>query len=390
MHTKLPRIFPILLASTMLSACQLLPAEETLPPMPVIHAYEVEEHELVTVMRGDLVSTASVNLTYGLAKQQNLSFSVGGLYIDTVFVSNGQQINAGDVLATLEQTDIQAQIKAQRHQLNVLYTESDYLKQSLDMELSLCDGLLTSVEQELQQLQASSSTEENTNSVQAQIDALLLQKQSLQDRRSSAQSTYDQQMVGINDSIYVASLRLHELNSTLKQRQLIAEIDGSVTYVANVEDGQRSVKDKEFITISDLDSAAFITDSEYATYFPAGTEVIITCDKKDYEAVSVDAAELGIEASATEEPTHVYFKLKQPDPALEENDHGTITLTLEQRTNVLYVQKKAIRTANGENFVYLLDEEGLRTMQSVTTGLQAGNFVEIVAGLNEGDRVIID
>ena len=39
--------------------------------------------------------------------------------------------------------------------------------------------------------------------------------------------------------------------------------------------------------------------------------------------------------------------------------------------------------------VYMLNEEGLRVMQEVVTGLENETCVEIVSGLSEGDSVIL-
>ena len=383
-------LIAFMLIPGLLSACQLLPEEEVLPAAPVIRDYEAEDYKYVTVMRGDLISTTNITTYYALTKKQNLSFPLGGMYIDTVNVTVGQQVKTGDVLASLEQEDMQARLSAQRHEINVLNKQSKHLKETLELELSQYSSMLVSVEQQLQQLQAAVPTEEEADSVQQQIDALLLQKESLEQRSTSAQNNYDQQMETINDSLYVAYLRMDELNTTLENRMLIAGMDGVVTYVEELVEGQRSVGDQRFITVADLASAAFTVDAKYASYLPIGTEVTITCNKQEQEAVVVDAADLGIDVSDTEEPVPVYLKLKEPDPSLEDYDKGTLNLILEQRSDVLYVQKEAIQNADSDPFVYLMDEDGLRTMQSVTTGMSTDEFVEIVAGLSEGDYVIVE
>lgn len=390
MERKHLGLIAFMLIPGLLSACQLLPEEEKLPPAPVIHAYEAEEYKYVTVMRGDLISTSNITTYYSLTKKQNLSFPLGGMYIDTVNVTVGQQVKTGDVLASIEQEDIQAQLTAQRHEINVLNKQSKHLKEALELELSQYSSMLTSLEQQLQQLQAAVPTEEEAASTQQQIDALLLQIESLKQRSTSAQNSYDQQMETINDSLYVAYLRMDELNTTLENRMLIAGMDGVVTFVEEVVEGQRSVGDQRFITIADLASAAFTVDAEYASFLPIGTEVTITCNKQEQEAVAVDPADLGIDVANAEEPVPVYLKLKQPDPSLEDYDKGTLNLTLEQRSDVLYVQKEAIQNADSDPFVYLMDEDGLRTIQSVTTGMSTGEFVEIISGLNEGDYVIVE
>ena len=57
---------------------------------------------------------------------------------------------------------------------------------------------------------------------------------------------------------------------------------------------------------------------------------------------------------------------------------------------MLLLNADAIQKSNGESFVYVLDEEGMRSMQPVVTGLEADGMVEIVRGLQEGDSVILD
>ena len=69
---------------------------------------------------------------------------------------------------------------------------------------------------------------------------------------------------------------------------------------------------------------------------------------------------------------------------------GSVNVVLDQREDVLYVDRKAVKTADGKYFVYMLDENGLRTRKEITTGLETGNYVEIVSGLTEGDSVILE
>ena len=181
---------------------------------------------------------------------------------------------------------------------------------------------------------------------------------------------------------------MEETEEELKERQIIAGIDGTVTYVRSVSDGQRSVKGQNLITISDLATTVFKVKGEDAQYFSAGQEVMILCQGKEYAAYVMDSAETDIPED--EDASIVYLQLKQPNPTLEDGARGKITFVLEQREDTLYVDKDAVRTSNGTSFVYMLDEDGMRVMQEVTTGLLSGYFIEIVDGLQEHERVILD
>ncbi len=85
-----------------------------------------------------------------------------------------------------------------------------------------------------------------------------------------------------------------------------------------------------------------------------------------------------------------YLQLLQPDPTLENGESGTVQVTLDQREDVLYVNKEAIKAAEGAQFVYMLDENGLKVLREVVTGLESDDYIEVVSGLAEGDSVIVN
>ena len=106
---------PILAGIVLLSctSCAILPEEEELPAAPVVRDYEVEEYEQTPVLRGDLQLSQKVSCTYRPAKAEDLSFALGGEYISAVYVETGQTVKKGQLLAELEQGNIDEQIEAQ-------------------------------------------------------------------------------------------------------------------------------------------------------------------------------------------------------------------------------------------------------------------------------------
>lgn len=411
------------------TACQFMPEEEQLKTAPIIQSYEVEEYKQSTVMRGDLVLSMTVDCVYVAAKQEELSFPLGGEYIDKIYVSEGQQVQAGELLAELKNDNLLEQISAKEYELEVLNIQKSNIVENRNLELNRQDTLIAGLDTQLaslmEQIQAcdeqiSAEQEENMgeeqdeevsgeqgeNAGEAQDDesyseqqkaalteaasAVAAQKQEQQNQRESAEKSYKKQLQEVEDSLYIEGLRLGELKEDLKQRQIYAGIDGTVTYVKEADDGERSVKGKRFITVADLDTNVFAVSGDDAQYFTAGMQVTISCGKNEYTADVVDGSELGLSESEENEEPVSYLRLSQPDSTLEDGKKGKIVLTVDQRENVLYVNKDAIKTANGEPFVYMLDEDGLRIMQKVVTGLENEDYVEIISGLEEGESVIIE
>ena len=171
---------------------------------------------------------------------------------------------------------------------------------------------------------------------------------------------------------------------------IVAGMDGTVTYVSEVKTGQRSKEGELFITISDMTTTAFTVEGADAELFPVGEKMTITKGSTEYAAVSVEAAVLGMESLGEDEKPVAYLMLERPDPTLKSGDIGSIKLVQESSMNTLYVNKNAVKTADGKQFVYVLNEAGHKVMQDVTVGLTSGSDIEITSGLEEGDRVVVE
>jgi len=341
-------------ASLLLTACQMFPAEEELPAAPVIRSYEAVEYTYATVVRGDLIKSQKISCEYVPAKKENHCFVLGGERIDQIFVTEGEQVTEGTVLAQLQCESYIRNIETQEYDLQVLELKREHLLENQKLALEKLD------------LQDASSIK----------------------IRETTES-YEKQLQSIDDSLYVGRLRLQELQKELKDRQLIAGFDGSVIYARSLSSNERSVESRIVVTVADMESTAFVVKGEDAAHFPVGTQVTITQNKEILTAKSVEAAELGLTDVTSDEPI-AYLKLDHPDPTLESGDRGSIEVVLDSRTDVLYLDRDAIKTAEGKQFVYILDENGLKVMHDVTVGLVSGDFVEITSGLSEGDSVILE
>lgn len=343
------------------TSCQIMPVEEELPEPPVIRSYEAKKNKQTTVLRGDLITSETVKCTYASAKQEALSFSQEGLRIEKIYVSVGQQVKTGELLAELELGDLPQQIESGEYEIAALNTKRAYILKIMELEQKKQDILIADME-----------------------DWLAREQEKEKDRIAAA---YNRRLQEVDDSLYIAGLRMEELQDELRQRRIYAGISGTVTYVQKMGDDERSTEGRTFIKIADMDTNVFIVKGENAQYFPEGKKVTIQCDKKEFTAYAVDGTGLGMPKS--KESEIAYLKPEPADTIPENGAEGTIKVILEERRDVLYVNKKAVKTSEGEQFVYMLNDEGMRYMNKVTTGFSSGNFVEITSGLAEGDSVIM-
>lgn len=353
----------LLTFAVLLSGCALLPEEEPLRTAPLIEKAADEQYDGVIVERGDLILTESVSCRYVPVQTAKLSFALGGEYIDRFFVEAGDTVSKGQLLGRLQLEDIESRIEEVRSAIA-----------DLDLQISYAQDL-HSLEMRRFEITGKSMDEQAR---QRAYDALLEQ--------------YDAQMRRLGDDYSLKQLTLESLQKQLDERCIFAPFDGTVTQVSKIADGEMSVFGSNVITIVDSTASIFRAETEYWDKFVPGDRYEIVVNKKIYPTVVTDEAELGLESTDRGDGKYgvVYFALEEPSFELEEGDLGKVTLTLDQRLNVLNVPVQAVSSVDGQAIVYYLGEDGLKTYKPVETGLTVDDRIEIVSGLSEGESIIAD
>jgi len=81
--------------------------------------------------------------------------------------------------------------------------------------------------------------------------------------------------------------------------------------------------------------------------------------------------------------------LDRPSNTLIPGSLVSVEIITEQRQNVVAVPPEMVQRAAGEPFVWLKDSQGKAKKQTVTLGLQGLQQVEVTAGLNAGDKLVM-
>jgi multidrug efflux pump subunit AcrA (membrane-fusion protein) len=130
----------------------------------------------------------------------------------------------------------------------------------------------------------------------------------------------------------------------------------------------------------------FIVSGDNTSLFSVGDSVDIQLSGDTYLATVIDAADLNLEPS----DRLTYLQLNETAFDIKENATGSIRVELARRDNVVYIPSSAVKRADGQEIVYVLDDKNMRTMHKVVTGFSADGKIEIIEGLEPGDLVIIE
>ena len=345
----------------LLSGCGILPKEEEYEKAPLIPAYQKEQWEVAYVQRGDMVLSQTLSCTYMPVQTQTVSFDEADARFDELFVAVGDRVVAGQLLAQLDVSGLQEQMKECELQIGKLQLKiaamEENLALALDRERILREG-----------------------STQQELEAAL----------EKIQMQYDLQKQPLVDEAEILQMRLEDCRTKLQNRRLYAGIDGIVTFTRSVKKGDRIAAGEKLVVIEDSASSAFCADSRYWQYFQPGQEYTITVDDTQYLAQVVSETDIGLPETDKTNAIYAltYFQLKEQTPYLEDGDRGSVTLVLDSREDVLMIPESAVSNTKGNTVVYYQDEHGMKNHKIVEVGMAANGMIEVISGLTEGECII--
>lgn len=363
-----------LLALSLSTSCGLLPEEPVYERAPTIAAYTPSPYEYTTVKRGDIEIREHVRFEYVPTQEASLSFSIGGLLFDGIYVKQGSQVSEGQVLAQLEAADV-----------DQMYADA-------------FDGI-DRLELELEQL-----IERQALARLRQEAVLSSQGLSAADQRqelAALDETHVEARQQLEDQLYLRQLALDQMEDSANERRIYAPFDATVAYVRDKRNTDRSIADEVMIRLAVSESSMFVGKTKIPQYFTAGTEMILTVGDDEMPVIAVDPVAEGLMEESTEETdavkddeevieVEVYLRLNMDSLVLESGTKASISVLLDASRDTLLIDEDALHFTEDQAFVYVESEDGLREVHYIDIGLQNGDEVEVLSGLEEGEKIILD
>lgn len=334
--TKHAAVF--LIAAIALSGCSLLPREEAVLQPPLIQPVQ-EKLDLVEAARGSIQTSLKGTATFISSNVKALSFTESGGQMKSVNVALGAQVKAGDLLAELETDDLELQVRLQKlnvERVQLLYSEA------------VRDG--------------ASGTEKRLKEIDLEREQLSLQA----------------------------------MESRLKQSQLFSPIAGTVIFVDSVKTGDRVNAYQTIVTVADPSSMQLTytaSEAKDVLGVEAGMPVKLKYKGKDYTG-KVLQAPTNAPVTADETKTNsnavtIVMAIDNPPNGIQIGHSADMTIELQKRENAIILPRNAIRSYMGRSYVQIADGERKKEVD-VEVGLTTPTEVEIVKGLEEGQKVILN
>lgn len=332
----------------------------------IIAETEVEEevYSLAVATLGEVTNTESIRCTYVQVNDEEVSFSVSGKIVSAVYVENGDEVQKGQLLAELVSSGVAEEIR------NLEYT---IVRNQILYEQSLVDEEDELYGRWLQFQYQSGLRESDVEAWEADNEAIAQKYQYLRE--------------DYQDAIYIAQVRLAELQAEAAQGRIYAGMSGTVSFVKPDLVGSTTIKGETVIKIIDGTECVFESESvEYAECFTQDTlsEFLIVTDTG---AVQCQLKPFNMD----EWGERLYFALAEDGVNLNVSvgNAGTLKVVTEQKTDVLTIPARAVHIADGKSYVYVVGDDNMREVKWVETGMYGDSNVEILSGLEEGEKVIL-
>lgn len=325
------------MVAALLGGCSSKNAESSKPSIH-IESYTKVGYDTVTVQSGDISPILNLKLSPDEFETKNYKVSQDDYEVEKVNVSKGDRVKAGDIMVQFKADDIQDTIK-------------EYTEQKAENEL------LIEHYKKLMQIDGSED--------------------------------YSDDIASLKEDIQIADTYIKEQNEKMKEYCLIAEKDGTVTYVNEwLGYGYASSSDNLVTVASGSSNYTATTDDDYE--FKKGDVY-----QADYEVASYDMKVIDVsqyEDKATgKQMQKILFEPVDSMAGISEEDVLTMTIHKPVISNVIYVDEKAINEKSEDNYyVFTINDDGFRTAVDVTIGETVDGYTIIKSGLKAGEQVTVN
>lgn len=353
MSSKLPgRIAAAAVAIVMATACtscNLVPTKEEKYKLTVSTNNVMDSYAFTTVEYGDVTLDKVISAQYARLNEEKLSFEISGRKVGNVYVQDGDDVEEGQLLASLDVSSQQDRI--------VTYSES--IREN---------ELLIKQQNEL---------------IDFYNKRLGLASTSLPDRETYilARQECEEKKVDYQSKIDYYNEQIANCEAIISKADLYAPTRGTIANIREDISSWTTVAGTTVITLIDTSICAFTaTVKETEGIISLGDSVVVDCKTVRYPATVTEI---------DPESGKVVFELDEPDYSLSVGLRGDITINLGEKHGVMRVPLTSVYGDDDGRYVYRLSDSGVREMVPIETGLIGNSYAEVVSGLEIGEAVIL-
>lgn len=373
------------------------------------------------VQKGELADFIDARGTIALEDDLKVYAENQG-YVKAIFVEEGDCVSAGDLLASLDEELLDIQLEKIKNQYETAESRIEILKNEvLPSQVSQsCEEL-----EQIRTLKEMAETEYAFAEKERDRMRVLLDNGAIsQSDYDEVQLTYDSKKEAVKELEHREKIQMSDLQrlkvevygdqlaqEEMNARQLQLELDRlikakekmairapmeGVVMSKGCDMGQYVSEGTLVFEMGNIESGyaeAYILSDE-ASKLSVGQRVEITGEVVDDEVitgeisyVAPEAVEMVSSLGIKQRKNRVKVLFNNQQWQLKKGYEVDLCIITDQREDALFVPEDAVYQVDDVDHVFLV-VNGRTEQQPVTTGIENDTYIEIVEGLQEGDRVV--
>ncbi len=308
-------------------------------------------------------------------------------YVKKLFVDYGTHVKAGQVMATLEIPELEAQLQVDQADIKNANDEvtraqhelSRYqaLYKALHLEYTRLNGVFESqpgivAQQEVDDAQGKDlAAESQVDAGQAALEAAQSKLAAVRSQLIHDQSLYDYSKITAPFSGVVTD-RYANLGTLVQ-----AGVGSSTQAIPIVRLSQ-----------DDLFRLVIPVPESYVRFIRTGDPVDVRVPSLN-RTFPGKVARFSVDVRVDTRTMHTEVDVRNPNHVLVPGLYAEATLTLEHRDDIPTVPIQAVNHEGERTTVFVVDQDGRLQDRTVETGLTTSSYVEVVSGLKDGEEVVV-
>ena len=315
--------------------------------------------ETAEVMRMDLKSTVSATGTLRPVNSVEVSSKITAR-IKSVLVKENDQVKAGQTVAILDGKDYEA--KREQAQYKVTNTRAKYNRAAYLHSIGAkADTDLEDAQYDYDTAESSLGETESDLAetvITAPMDGVVV---------GEPQTAGTMAVQGTSNPTVIMRI------ADLSQKQIMAKVDE--TDIGKIAIGQQ---------------ATFTVDAYTGKTFTARVSKISQTDVSNtWDTTSSSTSSSSSSSSASVIYYYVTLDVDDPDNVLLPAMTARVEINTSNKPDALAVPISALKTNNNGSYVLVVKDDGTTEERPVTTGIYSDEYVEILSGLEAGEKVSI-
>src|SRR5256886_1652804 len=346
------------------------------------------------VTRGDLQRDISVQARVVAALHPTLFSPAQGII--SIKTKAGTQAHKGDVLATIESTELRSSLS--QAQSLLISQRADLARQKIisrqtnlraEQQVGLTTLRLEAARRNLarneRMFKEGLSNRSDYESAQDAVRVAEMELTQAKKELGMGAETLNFDLRNREEQVKRQESVTAELQRKVEDLTVRAPFDGMVATV-NVQDRDAIAANQAVLTIVNLSSfeLELPLPEEYAADTSIGTPAIISFDGREYtgNVTAISPEVVNSQVTAT-----VAFKGATP-AGLKQSQRLTTRLVFESKKDVLKVARGAFVESGGGRVAYVVNGT-LASRRPIALGATSVNEVEVVSGLHEGETIVV-